>query len=183
MPRERNFCGPQSPHLSLSCLQPRGSPLWWSWRTPLSGTAPTLPSLVAGGVPGSVCSGPTELQLHPAAFTGCWRVSAGDSWDSRSGCDRGQGGRLPGTEMSLQPPLLPGSVALGQGPALSELLVTNRGAVSGLQAPAGSCGSLDQRRWQGRELQASCWLAHHSRTSTGEAGGPRNGGLGCWSGQ
>lgn len=66
------------------------------------------------------CRGPHRALAVPCCLDGCWRVSAGDSWDLRLGCDMGQGGQLPGAEVDSVTALLLSWVALGYAlPSLS----------------------------------------------------------------
>lgn len=112
-PRDRLPLGPRLPHPCggrgsgcVSCAVPshRGSLLACPGPCQRQGTNPPLvagcvetlcPRGAEPGGPGHVCWGPPEFLLHPAAFTGHWRVSAGGPGACLWG-DVGQGRRLPG---------------------------------------------------------------------------------------
>lgn len=172
-PRDRLPLGPRLPHPCggrgsgcVSCAVPshRGSLLACPGPCQRQGTNPPLvagcvetlcPRGAEPGGPGHVCWGPPEFLLHPAAFTGHWRVSAGGPGACPWG-DVGQGRRLPGAAVDSVTALLPGPVALGRCAARAESL----GTAGWLRV-----GGSDKVTWV-------CLPSSHSKAATGEAGGP-----------
>lgn len=169
-PRDRLPLGPRLPHPCggrgsgcVSCAVPshRGSLLACPGPCQRQGTNPPLvagcvetlcPREAEPGGPGHVCWGPPEFLLHPAAFTGHWRVSAGGPGACPWG-DVGQGRRLPGAAVDSVTALLPGPVALGRCAARAESLGTGGLAACGRERQGhmgvSALQSQQSRHWGG----------------------------------
>ena len=86
--------GPGGPSAMAKC---QSSPTWWQ-----VGSGPRGSWWGQSWETLAECVGPQEVSPLLAAFTGWWRVSGGDFWNLRSGCDLGRGGQLPGLETDSQ---------------------------------------------------------------------------------